>query len=138
MQGRIEDTDLYRRACRFSDDVYLTVLAWPAFARDTFGSQLVRSLDSVGANLVEGEGRGGGADTLRFFRISRASCREMRHWIARGKARRVIDDAKAELWLKEATELVKMIQGLIRHRLEHPSQVRETRPEYDDPFATIG
>lgn len=46
----------------------------------------------------------------------------------------MIDDAKAEFWLKEATELVKMIQGLIRYRLEHPSQVRESSSVYDDPF----
>lgn len=134
MKGRMEDTDLYLRACRFSDEVYEAVRAWPAFPRETFGGQLVRSLDSVAANLVEGDGRGLGLDAIRFFRISRGSCREMRHWIARAKARKLIDEERANVWLGEATELVKMIQGLIRYRQDHQSQVRESFTSYDDPF----
>lgn len=132
--GRMEDMEVYIRASRFSDEVYLVVARWPAFARGTFGGQLVRSLDSVGANLVEGDGRGIGADALRFFRIARGSCREMRHWIYRAQARRLIDDACAKAWIDEATEMVKMIQGLIRYRQERASTVQESSPTYDDPF----
>lgn len=131
---RMEDTDLYIRACRFSDEVYLVVARWPEFARSTFGNQLVRSLDSVGANLVEGDGRGWGADSLRFFRISRASCREMRHWIHRAHARHLIDDKCAAAWIDEATELVRMIQGLIRYRQDKSVAVKEPSATYDDPF----
>lgn len=131
---RMEDTDLYVRACRFSDEVYLIIFRWPDFARSTFGSQLVRSLDSVGANLVEGDGRGWGADALRFFRIARASCREMRHWIHRAHARRLIDDGCASAWIQEATELVGMINGLIRYRQERQNLVKEGPAIYDDPF----
>jgi four helix bundle protein len=31
---------------------------WDQFAKDTVGKQLVRSIDSVGANIAEGAGRG--------------------------------------------------------------------------------
>ena len=132
--GRMEDTELYIRACRFSDQVFVVVARWPDFARITFGSQLVRSLDSVGANLVEGDGRGWGADALRFFRIARASCREMRHWIHRAHARNLMDDQLASSWINEATELVGMINGLIRFRQENPKLVKESSAIYDDPF----
>ncbi|RYG22601.1 four helix bundle protein, partial [bacterium] len=54
----IEDTDLYQRASSLSDAVYNSVSGWPSLAQRTFGVQLINSLDSVGANLVEGDGRG--------------------------------------------------------------------------------
>ena len=139
MKG-IEETEVYGRASRLSDLVYDAVAAWPSVARQTFGIQLIDSLDSVGANLVEGDGRGPGLDALRFFRISRASCREARHWLRRAHARRVLKPEVAEEWIEEATEIAKMINGLIAHRKTILPSVRESLAEYDandlasDPF----
>lgn len=130
---RMEDTDLYKRACLLSDAVYEVVVEWPSLAQRTVGHQLVSSLDSVGANLIEGEGRGIGADAIRFFRIARGSCREMRHWIARAQARNLIDPVQAGMWLTEAMELVMMVQGLIRYREGKQDRVGESTHPYD-PF----
>ncbi|MHC5829188.1 MAG: four helix bundle protein, partial [Nostoc sp.] len=77
----------------------------------------------------------------RFFRISRASCREARHWLCRAKARRTLPQEIAEEWVHEATEIAKMINGLIAHRKNILPKVRESLSEYDandpsaDPFA---
>lgn len=131
MAQRMEDTELYQRACCLSDEVYLAVVRWPSFARNTVGAQFVGSLDSVGANLVEGDGKGPGADAIRFFRIARGSCREMRYWIQRAMARRLIDAKTGERWLAEASQVVGMIHGLIRYRQAHPMQAREVSADYD-------
>lgn len=127
----IEDTDLYERASALSDLVYDAVSAWPSLAQRTFGTQLIDSLDSVAANLVEGDGRGPGLDALRFFRIARGSCREARHWLRRAKARRMLSAETAEQWVREATEIAKMINGLIAHRKEILPKVRELPAIYD-------
>jgi hypothetical protein len=39
-----------------SDRVWEVVQGWRQLAQDTIGKQLIRSADSVGANLVEGDG----------------------------------------------------------------------------------
>jgi four helix bundle protein len=127
----MEDTELYRRACLLSDEVYLTTVRWPSFTRETVGTQFVKSLDSVGANLVEGDGKGPGADAIRFFRIARGSCREMRYWIERSTARRLIDAATGKQWLAEASQVVGMIHGLIRYRQSNSLQTRELPADYD-------
>ena len=59
-----------------SDDVWSIVLEWDSFARDTIGKQLVRSTDSIGANIAEGEGRGSYQDNRRFIKIARGSLQE--------------------------------------------------------------
>jgi hypothetical protein len=58
----------------------------------------------------------------------------MRHWIHRAHARCLIDDKYAKAWIDEATELVRMIQGLIRYRQERVGGVKEPSNIYDDPF----
>lgn len=133
MAGRIEDTEVYKRACVLSDEVYVAVVRLPILARNTVGTQLIRSIDSVGANLVEGDGKGPGADAIRFFRIARGSCREARHWIDRAVRRQLIDSTTGEKWLSETGEIVAMIHGLIRFRQANPMQARENLAEYD-PF----
>ena len=39
------------------NEIWFIVKKWDDFAKDTMGKQIVRSADSVGANLAEGHGR---------------------------------------------------------------------------------
>jgi four helix bundle protein len=77
----------YRYAAELGDAVWRTVLGWPAYARWTLGKQLIRSADSVAANIAEGAGRRRDADRGRFYVIARGSLYETEHWIARARAR---------------------------------------------------
>ena len=52
-----EDLDVYRLAEDLGDRVWDIVLNWSDFPRNSLGYQLVKSADSVGANLAEGFGR---------------------------------------------------------------------------------
>jgi len=45
------------------------VVSWNNFDKDTYGKQLVRAADSIGANIAEGSGRGTPKDNKRFIRI---------------------------------------------------------------------
>jgi four helix bundle protein len=127
----IEQTQVYRRASELSDIVYARARQWDSFGRDTVGKQLVRATDSVSANLVEGDGYGSDKEAMRFFRYARSSGREARHWLARAVARGLLSAEEGGSLRGELTEVVKMINGLIRHRAD--SYVRETVALYD-PF----
>ncbi len=68
-----ENLCVYQLAEQLSDKVWEIVLGWDFFARDTVGKQLVKAVDSIGANIAEGTGRGTYVDNRRFVRIARGS-----------------------------------------------------------------
>lgn len=47
--------------------------------------QLIRSVGSISANIVEGYGRGFGKEYSHFLKISRGSARESRGWYLKSK-----------------------------------------------------
>jgi four helix bundle protein len=53
-----ENLRVYQLAEEIADAIWPIVRNWDQFAKDTVGKQLVRSIDSVGANIAEGAGRG--------------------------------------------------------------------------------
>ncbi len=78
-----ESLQIYQLAEKLSDEIWNIVIGWKPFARNTIGSQVVRSTDSIGANIAEGSGRGSDADYKRFLKIARGSLYETRHWLRR-------------------------------------------------------
>jgi four helix bundle protein len=121
----VEGTDVYRRSCALANDL-ATVSAWPPFARDTLGTQLIQSIDSVAANLVEGDARGSDKDAARFFVVARASAREARRWLVWAGSRRLLGEARSRELVSELTEMVK---SLIAHRRSRV--VKEEGVAYD-------
>ncbi|MCY3019920.1 MAG: four helix bundle protein [Planctomycetota bacterium] len=78
-----EDLRVYRIAEDLADRIWDVAIRWDHFARDTVGKQVVRSADSIGANIAEGTGRGSYQDNRRFVRTARGSLYETRHWLRR-------------------------------------------------------
>ncbi|WP_218919496.1 four helix bundle protein [Spirosoma aerolatum] len=68
--------------------MWQAVISWDFFAKDTVGKQLVRSVDSVAANISEGFGRYRYKGNIHFCYIARGSPLETRTWI--DKAKRVV------------------------------------------------
>jgi four helix bundle protein len=50
----LDDLEVCQLAESFSDEIWFMVLEWDYFAKDTLGKQIVRSADSIGANIAEG------------------------------------------------------------------------------------
>jgi four helix bundle protein len=91
-----ENLRVYRLSEKLSDQVWDTVLGWNYFARNTVDVQLVRSADSVGANIAEGEGHGRFLDNRRFVRMSRGSLNETKHWLRRAYKRHLLTKKQVE------------------------------------------
>ena len=91
-----EKLEVYRLAEKLSDCVWELVRDWNIFDRDTVGKQLVRAVDSIGANIAEGTGRYGFKDNKRFVRIARGSLYETHHWLRRAFKRGLLSDGQVE------------------------------------------
>ena len=73
MSNRLEDLEIYQLAEAFANEIWFVVLEWDWFAKDTIGKQLVRSADSIGANIAEGFGGYHYKENKNFCYFSRGS-----------------------------------------------------------------
>jgi four helix bundle protein len=105
------DLEVYRRSTALADRLRSAVLRWSPLDQWTVGVQLIRAVDSVGANLAEGSGRVTDNDRRRFLVLARGSALEAQHWIQRAVERRLaLDDAA----LDDAVQIGRMLNGLLR------------------------
>ena len=91
MTTNFENLRVYQLAETLADSIWDITAGWDDFAKRTVGSQIVRSADSIGANIAEGTGRGSYADNRRFVRTARGSLNETKHWLRRAYKRRLLD-----------------------------------------------
>jgi four helix bundle protein len=76
-----QQLQVYQLAEKISNEIWFIVKKWDEFTKDTMGKQIVRSADSVGANIAEGHGRYSCQDNQRLVKIARGSLNETRHWL---------------------------------------------------------
>jgi len=81
---------VYQLAEKISNEIWFIVKKSDDFAKDTMGKQIVRSADSVGANIAEGHGRYSYQDNQHFVKIARGSLNETRHWLRFAYARNLL------------------------------------------------
>src|SRR4026209_989966 len=113
-RSNVESLRVYRLAEELADQVWTIVRGWNWFARDTIGKQLVRSVDSIGANISEGNGRGTYSDNRRFVRIGRGSFHETQYWLRRAYKRQLLTSAQIELLKPLVAELGPTINAYLK------------------------
>lgn len=109
----LEDKRIYQRAELVADSVWDLCEKRGQFARNTFGSQLVRSADSVGANIAEAAGRFFPADVCKFFYYARGSLYETKYWLRRAVKRRTITEEQLTALMVELDQLGREINSSI-------------------------
>src|SRR5687768_7498919 len=62
MPSNFKSLAAYQRSRALAEELYRVVMQWPAFDRDSVGLQMVRSADSISANIAEAAGRWSAAD----------------------------------------------------------------------------
>jgi four helix bundle protein len=91
MSGKsFQNLRVYQLSELLADNIWQIVKNWEHFAKDTLGQQIVRSADSIGANIAEGVGRGSYQDNRRFVKIARGSLNETQHWLRRAYSRNLL------------------------------------------------
>lgn len=100
---RLEDLEVYQMSEQIADMIWDICSSWDNFERDTVGKQVVRSADSIGANIAEGYGRFAFKENAHFCYYARGSYMETRHWLRRAKKRKL-------LTAEQVTKLGKLLQ----------------------------
>ncbi len=109
-----QDLKVYQLAEQLADEIWDVVATWGNFAKDTIGKQLVRSADSIGANIAEGTGRYRYQDNKRFVRIARGSLYETQHWLRRAVRRKLLTPEQASSLRDIVKNLVPMLNAYLR------------------------
>jgi len=109
-----EKIDIYELAERIADSIWDIALGWNSLAQDTVGKQIIRSSDSIGANIAEGSGRGTAPDNRRFLRMARGSLYETRHWLRRALKRKLLTEEQVAVLSPRIAELTLKLNSYIR------------------------
>lgn len=109
----IEDLEILKTAERLSDSLWHRVSKWDSFAKGVVGQQLIRSVDSIGANIAEAFGRFHFGDKTRFFYYSRGSIFETKFWLNRALSRELLSKEEAQSYLSDLTVLAKRLNSLV-------------------------
>ncbi len=109
MSSNYTRLNAYRLAVSLSDELYVRVATWPSTAQRTFGEQLLRAADSVGANIAESAGRWHPGEKRQFFIHARGSLYETEHWIERARRRGLL-----EMDEDRVAEIARCLSGLIK------------------------
>lgn len=89
---RLEDFQVYTLAMELGEEIYAIAIKWDYFQIDTLGKQIVRSSDSIAANLSEGMGRFHYKERKNFSYYSRGSLCETKTWITKVHNRNLVSD----------------------------------------------
>ncbi len=114
VRTNFEKLEVYQISEKISDLIWGVVGAWPPFARDTVGKQIVRSADSIGANIAQGVGRGAHLDNKRFVRIGRGSLYETKHWLRRAYRRKLLTAREVNVLKPLVDELAPRLNSYLK------------------------
>ncbi len=114
-QYSLDDLEIYALAEAFSNEIWTIVIKWEYFAKDTVGKQLVRSADSIGANIAEGYGRFHYKENKNFCYFARGSMLETKGWLRKAKNRDLITAEKFETLYNELEKLHIKLNAYIKY-----------------------
>ncbi|MEI7736100.1 MAG: four helix bundle protein [Ferruginibacter sp.] len=128
MEYTLEKLEVYQLAEAFSDIIWEIVVKWDYFHKDTIGKQIVRSADSVAANIAEGYGRYFYKESKQFFYYSRGSLQETKAWITKCKRRNIIAGDIADMLIFDAEKILIKLNAYIKFISKSP---RHNTPSTD-------
>lgn len=108
------EMDVYKLSEQLSDLIWHGYDVWPKKVQFTIGHQIIRSADSIAANLAEGYGRYTPADRKLFYRYSRGSFEETKSWLRKLIRRKVVKNDEIPEYTKIIDELGPKLNAFIK------------------------
>ena len=114
MTSGLEDLRVLRTAEEVADEVWQQVTTWSHFERDTVGNQLVRAVDSIGANIAESFGRYSYGEKLQFLYYARGSLFETKYWLNRALKRGLQTDGQHTVLASRLSGIAQQINAFAK------------------------
>jgi len=111
---------VYQLAEKISKEIWFIVKKWDDFAKDTMSKQIVRSADSVGANIAEVPGRYSYQYNQRFVKMARGSLNETRHWLRLDGARNLLTPEQSDRLHPLLNELSPKLKAYLNSLTQKP------------------
>ena len=105
-----EKLDVWKRSARLSADLYKVARECKDFG---FRDQITRAALSVPSNIAEGYERNSRNEYIRFLKIAKGSCGELRTQLYIAIEVALLEREAARQFLKEAFEISRMLQAMI-------------------------
>jgi four helix bundle protein len=87
---KLEDLRVYQISMETGNKVWEIVKTWEHFEKRTLGDQIIRSADSIAANISEGYGRYHFKENKQFAYYARGSLYETITWLSKAQTRHLI------------------------------------------------
>lgn len=110
----VQEHTAYKKARELSKIVWKASKRWDRNTLNILGNQLIRSADSISANLAEGWNRYSKKDKINFFIIARGSTNESLDWVEKAYERGLIEMPEYNTLVNLLNNLPKDINGLIK------------------------
>jgi len=81
----LEDLEIYQLSMEIGEEVWAIVNQWDDISKHTIGTQLIRSVDSIAANISEGFGRYHYKEAKQFCYYARGSLFETKAWLTKAR-----------------------------------------------------
>ena len=135
MVTSLEDLRILQDIEAVADSVWRVVAVWENFERDTIGKQLVRAVDSIGANVAESYGRFHYGEKIQFLYYGRGSLFETKYWLNRSYARQLINKEQHQQYAQQLNGIGRQLntfaQSLKQQRTKSNYKVKEPELTYE-------
>jgi four helix bundle protein len=110
----IHELDVYKLSEDLSDLIWYGFDTWPKKVQQTIGYQIIRSVDSIAANIAEGYGRFTPADRKKFYLYARGSFEETKAWLRKLIRRKIIGESELSEYQRIIDELGPKLNAFIK------------------------
>ena len=111
----IYELDIYKLAEELSDMIWKEYDSWDNKAKLSIGIQIIKSSDSIAANLAEGYGRYSQGDRKLFYRYARGSFEETKAWLRKAIRRTIISKKESQKYTQIINELGPKLNAFIKN-----------------------
>lgn len=110
-----------------ADVVWEVVALWESFQRETGGKQMMRAVDSFGANIAEGYGRFHYGEKLQFLYYARGSLYETKYWLNRGRPRNLFSEEIANDIAQKLSNIARQLNAYAKTTKNQRSKPSQTK-----------
>jgi four helix bundle protein len=110
---KVYELEVYQLAEELSDMVWYDFDKWSKKVQNTIGYQIIKSLDSIAANIAEGYGMFTPPDRKKFYVYSRGSFEETKAWLRKLLRRKIISSEDSDRYKKVINELGPKLNAFI-------------------------